>query len=78
MRPRDLLGVFVRLAGLGFILCALFYVYYVVVKTLGLPTTSTLPVWQGVQGAIVYAVFGFCILAGARLIVQMAYWRDDS
>src|SRR5216683_2522613 len=58
MTPRDLLGVFVRLAGLGLILFALFDLYYVVVKTLGIPTMSTVPLGIDVRGAIVYSISG--------------------
>jgi len=78
MTPRDLLGVFVRLAGLGLILFALFDLYYVVVKTLGIPTMSTVPLGIDVRGAIVYSISGLCIVSGARLIVRLAYWRDGS
>jgi hypothetical protein len=76
MTPRDLLGVFVRLAGLGMLLIGIFDFYYVVVKTLGLPTASTLPVSRSILGAITYSVLGLCIIACARLIVRFAYWQD--
>ena len=76
MTPRDLLGVFVRLAGLGLILFAVFDIYHVVAKTLGMQTSSAVPVGIGAQGAIVFSVLGLCIVAGARFIVRLAYWSD--
>lgn len=76
MAPRDLLGVFVRLAGLGLLLIGIFDFYYVVVKTLGLPTASTLPVSRDILGTITYSVLGLCIIACARMIVRLAYWQD--
>jgi hypothetical protein len=44
MRPRELLGMFVRFAGLGSILLSLFDLYYVVIKILGISTASQVPV----------------------------------
>jgi hypothetical protein len=80
MTPRELLGVFVRLAGLGSILFSLFDLYYVVVKTLGIQTNSQVPVWQDERGLLLYFVLGFAILACARWIVRLAYWSgaEDS
>ena len=78
MLPRELLGVFVRLAGLGLILFAVFDLYYVIVKLVGLPTSSNIPVGRDVQGLITYLGLGVVVLFGARWIVRLAYWRDDS
>ncbi len=77
MTPKELLGVFVRLAGLGLLLFAVFDLYYVVMKTLGIPTSSTVPVTRDEQGAGVYLVLGICILAGAKWIVRVAYLQKD-
>jgi len=76
MSPKDLLGVLVRLVGLSFILFSLSDLYYVVVKTLGFQSGSQAPVWEDVLGFLFYLAFGLAILAGARWIVRLAYWRD--
>ena len=78
MTPQQLLGVFVRTAGLGSILFALFDLYYLFAKTIGLPTSSTLPIEHDVIGVVVWSAFGAGMLLGAPWIVRLAYWRDDS
>ena len=80
MTPRELLGVFVRLAGIGSILMSLFDLYYVVAKILGIPTNYQVPLWPAVFGLMFYLVLGTGILLGARLIVRLAYWggAEDS
>jgi hypothetical protein len=75
MSPRDLLGVAVRLAGLGCLLFAVFFLYNLVARAAGIPT-STHPVSYEVQGLLLWLALGLCILAGARLIVRLAYWGD--
>lgn len=78
MTPRQLLGVFVRAAGLWSLLYALFDVYYIWVKMAGLPTASTAPIERDVMGMVIWSALGVGILFGAPWIVRVAYWRDDS
>ena len=74
MAPQDLLGVFVRLAGLGFIQAGLFDLYYIVIKTLGVQTQSQLPLWVDVRGFVLYLTWGLIIIFAARPIVGLAYF----
>ncbi len=74
MTARELLGVVVRLAGLASIVASLFDLYYVIVKTLGIQTASQVPVERDVRGFLLYLIFGVAIVAGAKLIVRLAYW----
>lgn len=76
MSPRDLLGVAVRLIGLGCLLFAMFFLYILVARVVGIPTSTTHPVSYDVQGLLLWLVLGLCILVGARLIVRLAYWGD--
>ena len=75
MTPRELLGVFVRLAGLGSLVMAVFDIYNVAVKTLGIATSSTAPIRADARGAIIYLVLGLGILAASNLLVRLAYWQ---
>jgi hypothetical protein len=77
MTQRQLLGVFVRFAGLASFFYAMADAFYAEMKTLGLPTASSLPIWRDEEAAIFYAVIGVCILAGAKWFVRLAYWQDD-
>lgn len=77
MAPKELLGVLVRLVGLGSFLFALFDLYYLIAKTIGLPTRSNLPVSMDVQGIMLYFILGFGIIVGAKWIVRLAYWQKD-
>jgi hypothetical protein len=77
MTSRQLLGVFVRFAGLLSLFYATCDAYYADMKYFGLPTASVLPMWRDEQGAIFYAVVGVCILVGAKWFVRLAYWQDD-
>ena len=76
MAPQDLLGVFVRLAGLGFIQAGFFDLYYIVIKTLGLQTQSQLPLWADVRGFALYFMWGLIIIFAARPIVGLAYFFE--
>jgi hypothetical protein len=76
--PRQLLGVFVRTGGLYSFLLALDDLYYLFVKTLGLPTSSKVPIETDVIAIVVWSVLGVGILLGAPWIVRTAYWCDDS
>ncbi len=77
MTQRQLLGVFVRFAGLVSFFYAIADAYYAEMKVLGFPTASILPIWRDEEGAIFYAVAGLCILVGAKWFVRLAYWQDD-
>jgi hypothetical protein len=73
MTPRDLLGVLVRLAGLGFLQCGFFDLYYVVIKTFGFQTQSQLPLWLDVRGFAIYSAWGLLLIVAAKPIVQLTY-----
>jgi hypothetical protein len=77
MAPRELLGVFVRIVGLGLILLAVFDLVYFVMKIFGMPTTSLVPASVDAWAAAFYSVLGFLVLAGVKKIVRFAYWIDD-
>ena len=77
MTPRDLLGVLIRAAGLGNIIMALYDVYYVIVKLLGLPTGSTFPVSVNIQASLFFAALGIGIILCAPIIEKLAYWADS-
>ncbi|MGE5147858.1 MAG: hypothetical protein ACM3N5_13985 [Candidatus Eiseniibacteriota bacterium] len=68
--------VFVKLAGLGLMLFAAFDLYYVIVKLLELPTSSSIPLYKDIQGFFTYLILGLIILFGARGIVWFAYCLD--
>ena len=74
MTPRDLLGVFVRLAGLGLILSAVFDIYHVMAKTWECKPFEPYRRWSLV--AIGFSIWSLYIVAGARFIVRLAYWSD--
>jgi hypothetical protein len=74
MSPRDLIDVFVRLAGLGFIQIGLFDFYYVVVKIVGIQTQSNLPLSWDVRGFLLYSIWGVILIVGAKSIARLAYW----
>jgi hypothetical protein len=76
MSPRDIIGVIVRLAGLGFIQTGLFDLYYVVVKIAGVQTLSKLPLSWDVRGFLLYTVWGVVLIAGAKSIARLAYWGE--
>lgn len=76
MKPRDLFGVLVRFAGLGFIIFAMFDFYYVVVKSLGLSTASRVPIGEDIRGTMFYLVLGLILLLGAKLVVRLVYGPD--
>ena len=78
MTPRQLLGVYVRAAGLGSILFALFDLYYLFVKILGLPTSSIVPIERDVIAIVLWSALGVGVLLGAPWIVRLAYWHGDS
>jgi hypothetical protein len=77
MTAKELVGAVVRLAGLGLLLFAFFDLYYVIVKTAGIYTESTLPVSRDVHGFVVYSILGLCIIAGAKWIAGLVYWNND-
>jgi hypothetical protein len=56
MTPRDLLGVFVRLAGLGFLQLGFFDLYHIVVKVAGVETQSQIPLPGDVRGFVFFSV----------------------
>jgi hypothetical protein len=74
---KGIAGVFVRLAGLASILMSLFDFYYVVVKTLGIETTSKVALSWDVRGLVLYLALGIVLIIGANPIVRLAYWRED-
>ena len=76
MKPRDLFGVLVRFAGLGFLLLCMFDLYYVEVKSLGLPTASRLTLGEDIRGVIFYLSLGLILFVGAKVIVRLAYGPD--
>jgi hypothetical protein len=76
MTARELLGVFVRLAGLISILMSLFDLYWVVVKTLGIDTSSPVTVAAGLRGLVLYLALGLILIVGANPIVRLAYWSE--
>jgi len=76
MTPRDLLDVFVRLAGLLFLLYGAFDLYYVVVKLAGLPTTSKVSAGEIARFVALWWLAGFMILRNATWIVHVAYRLD--
>ena len=63
-----------RLAGLGFVQLSVFDLYYIVVKTFGIPTASHTPVSRDIQGFIIWSILGVAILWGAKILVRVAYW----
>jgi len=77
MTHRQLLGVLVRFGGLVMISFAFDDLYYIVLKTLHLPSQSTLPLSYDIRGIFVWGVFGCAVTLGAKWIVRFAYWRDD-
>lgn len=77
MTARDLLGVFVRLAGLVSILISLFDFYYVVVKALGIETNSKAALSLDVRGFVLYLALGIVLIIGANVIVRLAYWCEE-
>jgi hypothetical protein len=76
LTARDLLGVFVRLAGLAFIQYGLFGLYYIVVKLSGIQTQSQVPLYWDVRGFVLYCAWGIVIILAAKPIVRLAYWLD--
>ncbi len=76
MTPKNLLDVFVRLAGLAFIQLGLFDLYYVVVKTFGIQTESQVPVWRDIRGFMLYCGWGIVLILAAKLIVRVTFWQE--
>jgi hypothetical protein len=73
MTPRELLGVFVRLAGLGFLLLGFFDLYHIVVKVLGFETQSPIPLSGSVRAFVFYFAWGLVLIVAARPIVKFAF-----
>jgi hypothetical protein len=57
---------------------AIYNLYYLVVKLVGLPTSSTSPPARNLQGIIVWAALGIAIILCAPIIVRLFYWADNS
>jgi hypothetical protein len=76
MSGSDVIGVIVRLAGLGFIQTGLFDLYYVVVKIVGIQTQSKLPLSWDVRGFLLYFVWGIILIVGANSIARLVYWGE--
>lgn len=76
MSATDVIGVIVRLAGLGFIQTGLFDLYYVVVKIIGIQTQSKLPLSWDVRGFLLYSIWGIILIVSAKSIARLAYWGE--
>lgn len=77
MKPRDIFGLIVRVAGFGSILAGIFDLIHLAVVWLGLPLASNYPQAATATAAGIYIVIGCTIIVSAEFITCLAYGRDD-
>jgi hypothetical protein len=73
---KELLGLIVRVTGLGLMLCGVFDLGHLLVVWLGLPTASHLPNSAVAESAAYYLVVGLIVLLSAKLVMRLVYGRD--
>ncbi len=75
MKPEDLLGVGIRLGGVGLITAALADCIGVVLRATGLFANPAHTLYEVAISAGYYFVLGAVLLLGTNLIVKLAYRR---
>jgi hypothetical protein len=77
MMPKDALGLVVRVAGLGFILCGIMDLVHLVVAALGVPLTakSITPIVVLVAAGVWFAL-GLLLIVSAKPLMRLMYGRD--
>jgi len=78
MTPKDSLGLIVRVAGLGFILCGVMDLVHLLVAALGVPIAakSFTPIVVLVAAGIWFAL-GLLLIVSARPLMRLMYGRDE-
>jgi hypothetical protein len=76
MKARDIFGIIVRAVGLGFMVMALFNLYYVFAKLMGLPIVPRYPISVDLSSAGFYVVISLVFLFGAKVIVRLIYGSE--
>ena len=79
MNARDLLGLIIRVCGLGLIGTSVFDFLAIVERLIGFETARPdIPLERIVVAAAFYLLFGLCVVITANLIVRLTYGRDGS
>lgn len=76
MSPRELLGVFVKAAGLTSLGLAVFDLYHIVLKIADLDIFSRYSMAWDVHGVISWGSLGVVLIVCTDPIVRFVYWAD--
>jgi hypothetical protein len=73
MQARDWFALAVRLAAIGFLIFALFDLFYVVAKIIGVETQSKMPISTDTFAAVFFGVVGVAGLLTAERLTKLTY-----
>ena len=77
MTAKELLGVLIRAAGLGFIGCGVVDVVHLLARAIGAPTTQQYPSAMLATAVVFWFLLGVAIIASADLVVRLVYRRGS-
>jgi len=76
MTVREGFGLAVRIGGAWKLLESFCDLYFIIVKSTGLPTGSTLPIQFDIDAFIYRFLIGLCLIITADFIVKLVYGQN--